>query len=141
MPTGPGSPPSGFSLLGKAHRMWAVPTARSGGMAFSAMGDVMGEWQQCRAGQRSSSGAVHCGHTWPGFGGGGARCSHTPSHSIYVGADSEDAGGRLLEAGLSRGRLPGVGPPYGRLLSLAVLRQLVAGTSRLREGGALVPGS
>ena len=50
MPTGPCSPPSSFSLTGKAHRLWTVPTARSGGMAFFAMGDVMAEWQQCHAG-------------------------------------------------------------------------------------------
>ena len=42
-PTGQGLPSFGFSLEGRARRLWAVSTGRRGSMAPSGRGDVMAE--------------------------------------------------------------------------------------------------
>ena len=131
-PTGQGSPPSGFSRTGRARRLRAVPTARRGSMASSAMDDVMGSMATVSRRARDDRpvrGTVAT--SAPGFGGGRMYCSHVPSHRGYVGANFEGVlVGRLLGVGRSGGRMLGFGPRQGRLRAL-----LPSGTQPFRPAG------
>ena len=88
MPAGQGLPSSGVSQTDRAHRLWAVPTARTGGMAYSAIGDVMGEWQQCHAGREIFA---RYGALWPRLTldlGEAGRAVATPCLIVLMGAQT-----------------------------------------------------
>ena len=95
-----------------------------------------GEWQQCRAGRRSPPVRSTVATPGPGYGGDGLHCSLTLSCLLNGGADFEGAMGRLLGAGLSGGRLLGVGPSWSRLPEHGRLLAVGHSASRPPEGGA-----
>ena len=81
---------SGISRTGKARRMRAVPTARRGSMASSAMDDGMGSVVTVLCWARDGHPVRYTMAMFvPGFRGGRLYCSHALSHRCYVGANFE----------------------------------------------------